>query len=317
MIIFLYGKDNFRSRQKLNEIVEHYKKIHKQGLGLKRFGNGLMKKNQTSFQDFRDELRTPSLFKKKKLIILIDVLEDPRFKQEFLEEKKLFKETSDVILFYEGNLPKKTNALFQFLKKKAKSQEFALLKGKMLNDWIKEEFKKNGCQIEDNAKMALLQSVGEDDPYRLYNEIKKLSAFRLNERVKLADVELLVKKKIDADIFKTIDSLASGNKKQAISLFHKHLEKGESPFYLFSMIAFQFRNLLIIKDLVKRGYDFGSVLKKSGLHPFVARKSFFYAKNFEIGQLKKIYQKLFEIDLEMKKGQIAPETALDVMIAEI
>jgi hypothetical protein len=37
MLIFLYGQDTHRSRQKLNEIIARYKKVHQSGLNLKYF----------------------------------------------------------------------------------------------------------------------------------------------------------------------------------------------------------------------------------------------------------------------------------------
>ena len=48
MTIFIYGQDTYRSRLKLSEIVEHYKKIHKSGLNLKYFDIKFLK-----FDDFR------------------------------------------------------------------------------------------------------------------------------------------------------------------------------------------------------------------------------------------------------------------------
>ena len=65
MIIFLYGQDTYRSRQKLNEIIEQYKKVHKSGLNLRYLDCGKL-----SFQDFNDETRQTSMFKEKKMVIL-------------------------------------------------------------------------------------------------------------------------------------------------------------------------------------------------------------------------------------------------------
>lgn len=311
MFIFLYGKDTYRSRQKLKEIIEHYKKVHKKGLDLKYFNS-----ERLNFQDFKDEIRTSSMFGQKKLVILVDVFTNSRFKEEFLKEKEIFKKTENIILFYENSSPRKGDPLFKFLKKYGKTQEFVILKGKKLGDWVKKEFEKYKTQIDIQTQRMLIDFIGSD-LYRFSNEIKKLVAFKRNKKINLNDVGLLIKPKIETDIFKTIDALASGNRKQALLLFHKHLQNGDSPFYLFTMIAFQFRNLLIVKDLIEKGYDFNSVLEKSKLHPYVARKTYWYAKNFEIKELKRIYQRLFEIDLKIKKGQIPPKVALDLLVFEI
>jgi DNA polymerase-3 subunit delta len=148
------------------------------------------------------------------------------------------------------------------------------------------------------------------------NEINKLSNYRLGSTVKKEDIELLVKPNIETDIFKTIDALASKNKKLALSLIHKHLDGGDNSLYLLSMIAYQFRNLLSIKEL-QSTQPYGMIAKKSGLHPFVVQKSFYLCNQFSFEKLKKIYQKIFQIDSDIKTGKIEGETALDLLLSEI
>jgi len=130
-------------------------------------------------------------------------------------------------------------------------------------------------------------------------------------------VELMVKPKIEADIFKTIDALAQRNKKQALYLIRKHLEKGDPPLYILSMINFQFRNLLVVKDLIERQKPYYAILKITKLHPFVVRKSYEQAGKFTLPELKKIYQKIFQADLSIKTGRMEPETALDLFLTEL
>jgi len=156
-----------------------------------------------------------------------------------------------------------------------------------------------------------------NDLWQITNEIKKLVNYKNGQRIEIKDVELLVKPKIETDIFKTIDFLASKNKKQALKLIHKHLEKGDHPLYLLSMINFQFRNLLTIKDLIKKSSSPYFLSKITNLHPYLVKKSYTQAQKFTLEELKKIYQKIFETDFQIKTGKIAPETALDLLIAEI
>ena len=47
MIIFLYGEDSYRSKEKLNEIINRYKESHKNELNLRRFEG-----EDLDFQDF-------------------------------------------------------------------------------------------------------------------------------------------------------------------------------------------------------------------------------------------------------------------------
>jgi len=311
MIIFLYGLDTFRSRQKLNEIVEHYKEIHKSGLNLKYFVEPEM-----DFQTFLDEMKQTSMFKEKKLAVLINVFLNSEFKKKFLEEGKNFVKSENIVLLYETSQIIETDPLLLFLKKSGRLQEFKLLEGQKLKNWVKKEFQKYGIEIKEEALEKLINFVG-NDLWQMSNEIKKLVSYKLKSKdigISGKDVELLIKPKIEIDIFQTIDAIASKDKKKALKFIKAHLEKGDSPFYLFSMINFQFRNLLIIKDLMERDISLYSL---NNFHPYVIKKSISLLEKFRFSELKKIYQKIFQLDLDIKTGKIEPEMALDLLITEI
>ena len=309
MIIFLYGPDTYRSRQKLNDIIENYKKIHKSGLNLVRFN---MEEN--TFEDFKEQIETASMFKEKKLIILENTFSSQDFIEKFLKYKKPFGD--NIVLFFEEGTVDAKKSLFKFLEKNSKLQGFSLLGGEKLKNWIKKEFQKYESEISPEAVQSLVDFIGHD-PWQLFNEIRKLAAYRNGKRIEKGDIELLIKPKVETAIFKTIDAIAGKKKKTALSLIHQHLEKGDSPQYLLSMINFQFRNLLEVKDMMERDRPYYLILKKSNLHPFIVRKSYEQAQKFTIQQLKKIYQRIFQVDSAIKTGKIAPDVALDLLITEI
>jgi len=324
MLIFLYGQDTYRSRQKLNEIIGRYKKIHKSGLNLKYFEGG-----ELSLEDLKDEIQQVSMFAEKKMIVLNGVLGGGRvasnqeFKESFLKDSKKFINSKDIILFFEVGEVLRNNSFFKLLKKYGESQEFEPLKGEQLRRWVKKEFENLKTKVDEKALIKLIEFVG-NNLWQMGNEIKKLVSYKLkcpNPEIFKGDVELLVKPKIEPDIFKTIDAIAIKNKKQALELIHKHLEKGDSPLYLLSMINFQFRNLLIMKsqEIGSKFYagDMRMLTEKLKMHPYVIQKSTQQARKFNFEELKKIYQKIFQVDLSIKTGKVGPETALDLFIAEI
>jgi DNA polymerase-3 subunit delta len=311
MIIFLYGSDTYRSRQKLNEIVEGYKKSHKTGLNLKWFeGENL------EFEELKNEIQQASIIAGKKMLILKNVFSDSIFKEKFLKSSKNFINLKDLILFYEEKEVKETDSLFKFLKKSGKCQKFDSLEGQNLKSWIKKEFDAWKVRVEPAAIDRLVNFVGGDS-WRLSNEIRKLAAYQKDGVVDSKDVGLLVKPGIETDIFKTIDALAQKNKKLALELLHKHLTRGDSPLYLLSMVNFQFRNLLEVKGLAEKNCTYEKILKETKLHPYVVRKSLWQSQKFTLPELKKIYRKIFKVDYDIKTGKMEPATALDLLITEI
>lgn len=75
------------------------------------------------------------------------------------------------------------------------------------------------------------------------------------------------------------------------------------------MIAFQFRNILSVKNIKNP-----EVL---GMNPYVLRKSISQAKNFSMEDLKRIYERIVSLDTDIKTGRISPEIALDFLILDV
>ena len=311
MIIFLFGSDTYRLHQKLREIIEKYKKTSQGGVNLKFYeGKNL------NFKELLEEIRQNSMFNKRKLLILQDVFNNSSFKEKFLKNHQPFIESKDIILFYkEGEISQK-DGFFNFLKKKSKFQEFKPLEGRELKRWVQKEFEKYKTRIKDSALERLITYIG-NDLWQLSNEIKKIASYKKEGVIGEREVELLVTPKIEINIFQTIDSLASKDKKRALKLLHQHLEKGEHPLYLLSMINFQFRNLLIIKDLVERNVPFYLLSQKTGLPHYVIRKSLSQSQKFTMERLKSIYRKILQLELKVKKGKISSTLALESLVVEI
>jgi len=313
MIIFIYGEDSYRSRRKLNELIEEYKKKNPNTLRLSFFD---CEEENISLGDLQDQVRQYLMFKEKKLMVIINLFSSVKLKNDFAKKINSFLNSSDIIIVYEANSVKASDLLLKSLKQSAKYQECKNLTRSQLKSWAKEEFNNFKVFIDSQALDLLLDWIGED-LWWLSNEIQKLANYKKGKNITIADVKLLVKPKIETDIFKTIDAIAQKNKKQALNLLYQHLENGDSPLYLLSMIGYQFRNLLIVKELIEKNKPYSLIIKKSGLHPFVVQKSYFQSRQFSFSELKKIYQKIFQVDFDVKTGKIEQETALDLLVAGI
>jgi DNA polymerase-3 subunit delta len=310
MILFLYGPDTYRSRQKLNEIINHYQKIHKSGFNLKYFDL-----EKDSFQQFKEAIDSLSMFKEKKLLVLKNASSNLDFKEKFLKDLKRFQNSKEIILFYEKELPLKDD-FFEKLKKVSRFQEFNFLEGERLKIWVKNKFKDYQKDIKIKALEKLIDYLG-NNLWQIDNEIKKLVLYKKEGIIEEKDIDILVRPEVENDIFKTIKAVASKNKKRALSLLRNHLEKGDSPHYILAMLNFQFRSLLIVRDFIEKKKPLKEILKKIPLSPLVIKKSYFLAQKFSFQELKKIYQELFQLDFQIKVGKIKPETALELFIAKL
>jgi DNA polymerase-3 subunit delta len=331
MVYFFYGAEPFLLGQKVNKEIERYRAKHKSGMNFGRFDFA----QEGGFENLKNFISVYSMFLEKKLAIIENLFDASPVIQEkfvqYLEAGNLAKdEEGFLIIVQELRLNEEKKAkekyvlknfsreLFKKLTSKTiNSEEFNSLSGVRLEAWIKNEVAAQGAKIELPAIKKLAAAVGSD-LWQMTNEINKLTAFSGQKAViKDQDIDNLVKARIESDVFKTIDALAARQKVAAFKFLYRNLTQGESEISLLGMLAYQFRNLVLVKSQLEQGVPFYGLQNKLKMHPFVLRKTFEQSKNFSYAALKKIYERLAEIDLAIKSGQVEPRAALDLVVAEI
>jgi DNA polymerase-3 subunit delta len=310
MIYLIFGKDTFRANRKLKDIIERYRKIHRSGLNLKFFDL-----KERSFEDFKEEFEFSPMFFEKKLFILKNASQNQQFKEKFLKKIDKFQNSKEIILFFEEGEIRKDH-FFDKIKEFAKFQEFKLLDQLKLKVWVREEFKRYNVDVDDKVVEKLAFLVG-NDLWRMSEEIKKLVALKRGKKITENDIERVITFTLEVDIFKVIDAISMKNKKLAFQSLHSFLKRDEKYLDLFSLIKFQFRNLIKAKELIeKRGKNF-QIINKLNLHPFIVEKILKVLPRFTMEDLKRVYQKIFSLDLAIKTGKIEPDLALDLLLIDL
>jgi len=310
MIIVLHGSDEYRSDQKLKEIIAGYKKKNKSGLNLI-----YLEKNPT-FEDLKDESRQLGMFEEKRLIVGKEVL-NKKIKKKIIDNLEKLADSENILILKEDEKIKGkfSKEIEKLSKRKGMIKEYEKLKGRQLKSWYKKEISKFNVKITSQALSKLVNFIG-NDLWRAKNEVSKLATMKDREKIEVKDVVDYIRPEIETDIFKTVDALGAAKKDKAVELIEKHLKDGDSPFYLISMINYQVRNLLTLKELQKQDASYNEIKRKSKLNPFVIKKTKAQAKNFNFDKLKKIHRNLFAVDLSVKSGEMSPETALTLIISQ-
>jgi len=329
MIIFLYGPDTYRSREKLIEFKEKYKK------DIDSFGNSLIELpgDEIEFADFNKAINTPSLFVRKRMVIVEnifknknkDIIKDILFSLK--EENKKDDKDANIIIFWEETKKKENpkNALFKFLKNQKYTQEFKSLSNSQINYWLKKEAKKKGANLNSDAALLLSSFFGED-LWGLSNELNKLINFKKGKTPELlnsalinidsTDINNLSHANTNSNIFAFIDALSQKNKSLALEFMENEIEAGAVDIYLIHMIIRQFRILLQVKSLQEEGASSKKIISNLKLHPFVLKKAETQAFNFSLSDLRNIFSKMVSIDRDIKLGRKDFKTALSLFIME-
>lgn len=303
-LIFIYGQDTYRMQAKLRELTDNLKARYKELL-IKEIDLARVAPNE-----FSEELRQGSLFGQPILFIVRNAFAGPYYSIDTLSGSFGNHSETRVVIYEEGE--PKENGLFKLLTKYADLYYYPFLTGKDLIDWIEQEAEKFGGSITRQAAGYLADCFGPDT-WVLSSQIRKLIAFKKGAAITIKDAANFVRPEANAVIFQTLDAIAEGKKAKALEQLAAYLVKGESPFYLLTMLAYQVRNILLAKEILASKLS----IKESGLHPYVFKKLTAFAYRFSAEELKKAHRKIFEIDRDVKAGRIGSELALELLVAEM
>ncbi len=310
MIIFLYGSDAYRLKQAKEDLVKRYQTKYSSGMNL--FTLDLAETD--SIDKLKGAFKNSSFFNEHRLVVSKNVFDKKAVAvdvHEQIKEQGIAKSPEITLIIAENltakELAAKNKELFKFLSDtKNTVKEFEPLSGDKLSEWIKKEFVSKRASIGQTAIKELIETAGVDS-WSLINEIDKLTNYKTGE-VTSADIRNMVTAKADMNIFDLIDALGTKDRQRAIKLLYQELKTGRDPYYILTMIIYQFRNILMIKDLQKRGHSESEIGQKTKLHPFVIKK--ISRSSFDSTQAARIYAQLLALDTGFKTGEINLEDSL-------
>ncbi|PIR75854.1 MAG: DNA polymerase III subunit delta [Candidatus Magasanikbacteria bacterium CG_4_9_14_0_2_um_filter_42_11] len=319
MIIFLYGKDTYRSRQYLQKMMDKFcVERDPQGLNLVRVDCDTTKENI-----MQQVLASPFLAEKR-MVVLEGLLSTKQAAvQEALlsriEEKAI---PQDIILIISESIEKpKTKvakALFERLTKEQFVQHFEELTGSQLTGWILAEVQERGSDIERDAAHMLASTIG-GDMWKLSGVLDQLVSYAIGRKITSGDVAFFVEEKIDDNIFTLVDAIVQKQTARVFKRIQDQYRAGNDAGYIFAMIVRQYRILLELRDVYDRGEDIQStqMAKALGLHPFVVKKSIPMVKRYSMNELEKIHTALLDLDKHTKTGKGSQAYLLDMFVGKL
>ncbi|MFA5124673.1 MAG: DNA polymerase III subunit delta [Patescibacteria group bacterium] len=321
MIFFVYGTEAHLCRQKISELQAGFiQKRDKSSLNVVR-----LKDDELDFDRLSQEALTTPFLGERKLIIIEQLIADmsagkKKLRDQILDFLKAKESVIDNNLMFvdlfeeEKKIPEK-DALFNFLAKQKFAYRLFRLKDRELSGWIKKYCESKKIKIAPAAVSELLLLVG-NDLTQLTNELDKLGSYKAGEIIATADVKLLVKAKIDDDVFVLTDALGDKNRERALELLSRQFLSGAEPLALLGSINWQFKLILKAKTLLENNPRLTpeGAAKEIGVHAYPARKSLGFAKSFSLKQLINIQNDLLKLERQLKSGAKNPELLFDLFV---
>lgn len=339
MIIFFYGENDFKIKQKINELQEKFiKEVDKSGQNIFKFEGEKVRPDEMMSQ-----IGSGSLFSSKKMVLIFDLIKS---KQKnilknlltYLQNNKV-SASNDIFIFIEKNIKGKSGSnlvkivsgretilnkeekeFYNFLLQQKFSQEFKNYTQIELSTFIKNKFSEYGCKI-DSKEAQLLMALNDNDPWSLENEIKKIANFKqgekIDQKISIEDIDKVGSGIFTENIFNFTDALSAKNTKLAMEILEEQYLAGSEPDYILSMMLRQFKILLQIRELLDLNYNSSKITSSIRLHPFIISKGINQAKNFEQKNIRKIINELAKIELQNRSETINIKALISLIISKI
>jgi DNA polymerase-3 subunit delta len=208
------------------------------------------------------------------------------------------------------------NPLLKKLSPLAEVRTFPLLRGRNLQDWIRQRVGEDGGNITPQAVNLLAELIG-GDLWAMNGEIQKLLLYSQERPIREDDVRQLVSHVQEANIFALVDAVAEGRTELAQKILHRLYRDGVAPTYILVMITRQFRLIAQARDLGK-GLSRLQIQDRLGLKAsYGLDKTLSQAKLYDFEGVKRAYDKLLETDLAIKTGKYSDKLALELLVTEL
>lgn len=148
----------------------------------------------------------------------------------------------------------------------------------------------------------------------IYNELEKIFVYYDKEKnIRDEDVKALVSNNIEDNIFKLVNAIIDKNYSLMFKLYNDFKTIKEEPIAVISLLAREYRNMLIIKSN-KNESNLLSVLK---LQNWQYEKCIKQSYNYSIDDLKNQLKSLYNLDLNIKSGRVDKYTGLELFMLNL
>ena len=261
-----------------------------------------------TFDKFYASVMQMPLFSEKRIVLVKNILKiDEHFKKEIIKTLSNPNPYS-VVIFVDTYSSK----IFSFLEKIITVVDCRKMGVLDLEKFINNYLYKMGKKLNKDA-IPVLCELTNYSLLNIQNELDKLAIYtKDNQFITKEDVEKLVPKTLDYEVFEFTNALSKKQTDKALELLKDMISKKESG-GLLALISSNFRRMffaLINEDQEKTA----EMLK---VKPFAISKAKEQAKNFSPMKLKKINTLLEEIDYKVKSGEMAINNALFYLVFEV
>ena len=165
--------------------------------------------------------------------------------------------------------------------------------------WLKQEAERVGIRLNDDAIDLLKEACG-GSLYSVRRELEKLAAYvSPGQVVTAADATTLRGMEPGASVFDLALAIGTKNRGRVLAILARNLEAGEAPLRILGSLAWQYRRIWKVKELVRQGGREGEAARTLRMDPHKVRA---FLDQFPDAHFQEALQLFFNADAKLKGG---------------
>lgn len=319
--IILYGTEEYYIDSAVKNCKKKYVDEDYESMNYTEF-----EKIESSFNDFYEFTTTfPFMSEKKVCVVKEAAFLTSSGSLNKNEEDKLLNiidvnDSCIMIFLIKGGKPDSRKKTVKKLKDKNAVIELNKLTEMELSKYIVSKFKNHNLNISLHDADYIANNSGYLEYestvslYHVNNEVEKIAAYKVNSNnISFEDIDTLLIKSVESNIFKLVDYICEGNKKKAFEILDEMLLNNTPEQFMIHMISRQYRMLYQYVILNKKGYTFNEIMNKMKLKNFVATKLSKQARSLNPEKIQFYMERILDIDKKIKTGEIDNRIGLELI----
>jgi DNA polymerase-3 subunit delta len=203
----------------------------------------------------------------------------------------------------------------QALTRTAVTVDCAPLREMQMHSWVTGDAQQVGVRLGEEAAQVLKEASG-GSLYAVRRELEKLASYVPPDRaVTAADVLAVRGMEPGASVFDLTVAIGEGNRGRALSILARNLDAGEAPLRILGSLAWQYRRLWKVNELLANGGREGEAARTLRMDPRKVRP---FLARFSVVHLQRALQLFLDVDGHLKGGGGGqPKMALERLLLQL
>ncbi|MBQ0018648.1 MAG: DNA polymerase III subunit delta [Clostridiales bacterium] len=322
-VLFLYGAEDYLIDWALYMVIARYVDDDSRNVDVQYIDG-----STCSAADIMGAARAYSMFSDRRVIVVQNYLSlyhkrvDPN-DDALLEICGNGLDSSVVVFTLDSKYSSDINAYARKLIKAASAYEFARLDKADLQGFINKRVHKAGKLLGHREMNHLIDLSGyyfKESDYslaKLDRDLEKITGACEGDRITVELIEDLLVGEKDKYVFNLVDALMAGDKGKAMEVAETVIREEDGAMPVLALLTKQFEIMYDSLELSRRGMTVSEMAKHTGVNEFRFKKAFQSARSFNSDKLKEILINAYNIDRDIKTGNIDKDVAFELLIVGV